>query len=85
MFLHLTGHLMYTTNFQYQAELSIALQSDNLFSWVYNYDLQQLLVMPQYLPCLTHVIQLAVNTFLQELKIEAHNNDVVFQWHSDER
>ena len=85
MFSHLTGHLMCTINFQHQAELSIALQSDNLFSQVYDHDLQQLLVMPQHLPCLTHVIQLAVNAFLQELKIEAHNDDVVFQWHSDER
>ena len=76
---------MCTTNFQCQAELSVALQSDNLFSWVYDHDLQWLLVMPQHLPCLTHVIQLAVNAFLQELKIEAHNDDVVFQWHSDER
>ena len=76
---------MCITNFQHQAELSVALQSDNLFSQVYDHDLQQLLVMPQHLPCLTHVIQLAVNAFLQELKIEAHNDDVVFQWHSDER
>ena len=85
IFSHLTGHLIYIINFQYQAELSVALQSDNLFSQVYDHNLQQLLVMPQHLPYLTHVIQLAVNAFLQELKIEAYNDDVVFQWHSDER
>lgn len=48
--------------------------------------LHAILSSPHHLPCLTHVIQLAVNAFLRELKIDAKNDDVIdIHWNDHDK
>lgn len=54
-----------------------ALNTYDFFEHAMDSGLQAILSTPHHLPCLTHVIQLVINVFLCELKIDAKNDDVV--------
>ena len=59
-----------------QNKLHQALSHDKIQSTLYELNLTQLFDIPNHLPCLTHVIQLSVTTFLKKLKIDVTNDDV---------
>lgn len=60
-------------------------QSSLLLNTAIDPDLAAVIQAPHHIPCLTHVIQLAVNAFLDELNISPKNDEVRFYWDSSER
>lgn len=86
MYVYLTDSLVQTLDPDIARALQATLNKDDVFEHVMDNGLQAILSTPHHLPCLTHVIQLAVNAFLHELKIDAQNNDVIgIQWNDDDK
>ena len=76
MFSNLINSIIYTMDPTMQNKLHQALSHDKIQSTLYELNLTQLFDIPNHLPCLTHVIQLSVTTFLKKLKIDVTNDDV---------
>ena len=77
MYVFLTDCLAQTLDPSHARELQDTLNNYDVFELTIDDGLQDIINTPHHLPCLTHVIQLGVNAFLRELKIEAKNDDIV--------
>lgn len=44
---------------------------------------QELCSIPTHIPCLAHVIQLTVQSLLQQIKANAHNDDTEIIWDAE--
>lgn len=86
MYVYVTDSLAQTLDPGVAHGLREALNTHDFFEHAMDSGLQAILSTPHHLPCLTHVIQLAVNAFLCELKIDAKNDDVVgVRWDDDDK
>lgn len=86
MYIFLTDYLAQTLDSNQAAELHNILGQEDVFDLIVEKDLQHVFNTPHHLPCLSHVIQLAVNAFLHELKIDAKNDDIVnIQWNEEDK
>lgn len=88
MYVYLTDSLAQTLDPDVARGLREALNTYDFFEHAMDSGLQAILSTPHHLPCLTHVIhiQLAVNAFLRELKIDAQNDDVIgIRWNDDDK
>lgn len=81
MYIDIAGHLIDVDDPEARKKLQDVLSNTpDLFSEAYDSEFHQLLHAPHHLPCLTHVIQLAVRAFLQELRIQSNSDDPTAQW-----
>lgn len=86
MYVFVTDSFAQTLDPILATELRNALNRHDIFELAIDDGLQNIINAPHHLPCLTHVIQLSVNAFLQELKIGAKNDDVVnIQWNEEDK
>lgn len=86
MYVYLTDSLVQTLDPDVAHGLQETLDTHDFSKHVMDSGLQAILSTPHHLPCLTHVIQLAVNAFLRELKIDAQNDDVIgIRWNDDDK
>jgi hypothetical protein len=46
-------------------------------------EVKKLCSIPTHIPCLAHVIQLAVQSLLQQIKVNAHNDDTEIIWEEE--
>ncbi|KAL4811575.1 hypothetical protein BDW67DRAFT_189653 [Aspergillus spinulosporus] len=46
-------------------------------------EVQKLCSIPTHIPCLAHVIQLSVQSLLQQIKVNAHNDDTEIVWEEE--
>jgi hypothetical protein len=46
-------------------------------------EVQKLCSIPTHIPCLAHVIQLSVQSLLQQIKVNAHNDDTEIIWEEE--
>ena len=86
MFVYVTDSLAQTLDPDVAHGLRETLDTHDFSKHAMDSGLQAILSTPHHLPCLTHVIQLAVNAFLRELKIDAQNDDVIgIRWNDDDK
>jgi hypothetical protein len=67
------------------AKLKAKLTGSN---WIYVFitdpELSSILKGQHHIPCLAHVIQLGVNALLRKLRVEAPNDEVLYNWENGE-
>jgi hypothetical protein len=55
-------------------------RNNQMLTFSFDPDFRRLLESQHHLPCLAHVIQLAVTAFLRTLSIQAHNDEPTAEW-----
>lgn len=65
---------------EWKKKLDDGLTESNAFQSAFDEDIWEITHFTTHVPCLAHVIQLAVHTLLDEIKISAKNENVDVQW-----
>ena len=65
---------------EWKKKLSNGLSKSIAFYGVFNQEFHEITHSTTHVPCLTHIIQLAANAFLDDIKISAKNEGVEAKW-----